>query len=656
MQGIRLRVALLSGTLSLLWVAWSATADAPTRRPPENLSRGLVALRVSDSEVLLTWRLLQTDPADVAFQVYRHTDLGEAVRVNAEPQTNATFLIDREADLQRETHYVVRAVINGVETDENPVAYVPAGASPRQYLSIPLEPPAGGVTPDGVAYTYAANDASAADLDGDGDYEIILKWDPTNSKDNSLSGHTGNVFLDAYRMDGSRLWRMDLGRNIRAGAHYTQFLSYDLDGDGRAEVALKTAPGTLDAAGEPIGMRAERFAGAMPESAFDPQADYRNSAGYVLTGPEFFTVFDGLTGRELMTAYYHPPRNSNVNSGDVTAWGDNYGNRVDRFLGAVAYLDGERPSLVWSRGYYTRTVLDAWNWRDGKLSRVWTFDTRDAANPQYRAYEAQGNHSLSVGDVDGDGRDEILFGAAAIDDNGSGLYNTGWGHGDALHAGDLLPSRPGLEVFQPHETPSQYRFNALDLRDARTGELICGVEATGDIGRGAAADIDPRYPGAEFWGSGTTGGLYSASSCEPNAEKGPRGKAISTRKPGQINFAIWWDGDWLRELLDGTSIFKWDWAAEQSRNIFAPAGLASNNGTKATPVLTADLFGDWREEVIWRTTDNSELRIYTTVIPTAYRSVTLMQDRQYRLAVAWQNVGYNQPPHPSFAMPVAGPD
>ncbi len=270
-------------------------------------------------------------------------------------------------------------------------------------------------------------------------------------------------------------------------------------------------------------------------------------------------------------------------------------------------------------------MLDSWNWRCGKLTRMWTFDSRD-------------------------GRDEIIFGAAAIDDNGKGLYATGWGHGDALHVGDLLPSRPGLEAFQPHETPSAYRANALELRDARTGELICGVAGGGDIGRGVAADIDPRYPGAEFRGSGPTAGLYSASQCEPDAEKGPRGKAISARKPSQINFLVWWDGDLLRELLDGTTISKWDWEAGQSRSLFAPAGLASNNGTRATPALLADLFGDWREEVVWRTADNSELRIYTTVIPTPLRRVTLMQDRQYRAAIAWQNVGYNQPPHPGFVM------
>lgn len=613
----------------------------------ENLGRGLVALRIAEDTVLVSWRLLAADAPGTGFWLYRITALGEAVRVTEAPLTGPTFYLDRHADPARDTHYVVRAVRDGIEANENPVAYVAAHSPARPYLSIPLEPPPDGVTPAGERYSYEANDASPGDLDGDGEYEIVLKWDPTNAKDNSQAGYTGNVYLDAYRLDGSRLWRLDLGRNIRAGAHYTQFLVYDFDGDGRAEVALKTAPGTLDGAGEPIGVTPARFAGVPPK--VDPSADYRAATGYVLTGPELFTLFDGLSGRELMSAPFHPPRNADPASPDVTAWGDNYGNRVDRFLAAVAYLDGERPSLVWCRGYYTRTVLDAWTWRDGRLSRQWTFDSREGG-PRSRAVEGQGNHNLAVADVDGDGRDEITYGAAAIDDDGQVLYVTGWGHGDALHVGDLVPERPGLEAFQPHETPALYRANALELRDARTGELLCGVEATGDIGRGVAADIDPRYPGAEFWGSGSTGGLYSSATCEPDASKGPRGRMISSRKPGPINFLVWWDGDGLRELLDGITVSKWNWETGQTQTLFRAEGAAANNGTKATPALSADLFGDWREEIVWRAADNRELRIYTTPLPTDQRRVTLMQDRPYRLAVAWQNVGYNQPPHPGFAL------
>jgi rhamnogalacturonan endolyase len=338
-----------------------------------------------------------------------------------------------------------------------------------------LQVPPSGTTPVGEAYTYSPNDASVGDLDGDGEYEIILKWDPSNAKDNSQAGYTGNVYLDAYKLDGTRLWRIDLGRNIRAGAHYTQFQVYDLDGDGKAEVACRTADGTIDGVGTVLG---------------DANADYRNSAGYVLAGPEFLTVFNGQTGAAMATASYVVPR------GNVNDWGDNYGNRVDRFLAGVAYLDGQRPSLVMARGYYTRAVLAAWNWRNGQLTNVWTFDTGHTGTPnQYAAWRGQGNHNLSIGDVDGDGKDEIMYGACAIDDNGAGLFSTGLGHGDALHMTDMDPDRPGLEVFQPHESPTSYGPNAAEFRDARTGALIFGVQGTGDIGRGLALDVDPRYRG-----------------------------------------------------------------------------------------------------------------------------------------------------------------
>jgi rhamnogalacturonan endolyase len=278
---------------------------------------------------------------------------------------------------------------------------------------------------------------------------------------------------------------------------------------------------------------------------------------------------------------------------------------------------------------------------------VWTFDSDDGT-PGNADYRGQGNHNLSIADVDGDGKDEIIYGAAAIDDDGGGLYSTGRGHGDALHVADMDPLRPGLEAFQPHETPPAYRYHGLDYRDARTGEPICGVEGGGDIGRGVALDIDPRYPGFEFWGSGGTGGLYNVRTCDPDPEKGARAREISARKPGPINFGVWWDGDPLRELLDGVTISKWDWEAGATRTLFTSSEIVSNNGTKATPALSADILGDWREEVIWRTPDNTELRIYVTTIPTEFRLPTLMHDRQYRLAIAWQNVGYNQPPHPSF--------
>lgn len=600
--------AVSAGGISELSDTLATPAVTVLFRQAEYLDRALVAVK-REGGVYVGWRMLGTDPSDIAFNLYRN-----GAKVNATPITGATNLLD--ASGTDSSVYVLKTVdASGKEQ----TASKETAVWQTNYWSIPLQKPAGGITPAGEAYAYSANDTSVGDLDGDGSYELIVKWDPSNSHDNSQAGYTGNVYIDAYKLDGTRLWRIDLGKNIRAGAHYTQFMVYDLDGDGKAEVALKTADGTIDGTGAAIG---------------DATADHRNSSGYVLEGPEYLTVFNGLTGKAMTTTDYDPPR------GVVADWGDAYGNRVDRFLAAVAYLDGERPSLIFSRGYYTRTVIVAYDYKNGRLVERWKFDSNDK---EYgAAYTAQGDHNLSIGDVDGDGKDEITFGAMAIDDDGKPLYNTGLGHGDAQHLGDLDPSRPGLEFFNVHEhTDSPY---GMDFRDAKTGEVLWGVWTGVDTGRGMSADIDPNYPGEEVWATTVTNeqyvqltGLYSA-----------QGQLISSTIPSSTNFGIWWDGDLSRELLDGNRIDKWDYANRTTHRLFTAEGALSNNGTKATPNLQADLFGDWREEVVWRNTDSSELRIYTTTDLTATRLRTLMHDPIYRLGVAWQNTGYNQPPHTSF--------
>jgi rhamnogalacturonan endolyase len=542
----------------------------------------------------VSWRMFGTDPSAISFNLYRGT-----TKVNASPITNVTSYLDSGAAAN--SVYTVRPVIDGVEqtASENSLNFA------NGYLDVALQIPAGGTTPDGVAYTYTANDASVGDLDGDGQYEIVLKWDPTNSKDNSQSGYTGNVYLDGYKLNGTRLWRIDLGRNIRAGAHYTQFMVYDLDGDGKAEIAAKTADGTRDNAGTVIG---------------NASADYRNSSGYILSGPEYLTVFNGQTGVIRSTVNYDPAR------GTVSSWGDSYGNRVDRFLGGIAYLDGQRPSLIMSRGYYTRSVIAAWDFRNGSLTKRWTFDS----NVSGSQYAGQGNHSLSVADVDQDGKDEIIFGAMTINDNGQPLWNTRNGHGDAMHVGDLDPSRAGLEVFKVSEDASK---PSSWFADARTGQILWQTAAVGDNGRGVSGDIWAGSPGAESWSS-MDSNLRSVSG------------ATLGRKPSATNFLIWWDADPVRELLDATRIDKYGTSGDT--RLLTGSNVSSNNSTKSTPALSGDILGDWREEVIWRTSDNSALRIYSTSTSTTRRIFTLMHDTQYRVAIAWQNTAYNQPPHPSF--------
>ncbi|MFP7378273.1 rhamnogalacturonan lyase [Bacillus paralicheniformis] len=582
-------------------------------RQMERLNRGLVAVKTKKG-VFLSWRLLGTDPEETAFNLYRNGH-----RINSTPVSSSTNFLDKHGN--GESVYYVTKVLGDQEVEQSHKTAV----WQKPYLDVPLNKPDGGTTPDGVQYTYSANDASIGDLDGDGEYEIVLKWDPSNSKDNAHNGYTGEVIIDAYKLDGTFMWRIHLGKNIRAGAHYTQLMVYDLDGDGKAEIAMKTADGTVDGTGRVIG---------------DPAADYRNENGRILDGPEYLSIFHGETGRELATMDYDPPR------GRLEDWGDRYGNRIDRFLAGIAYLDGERPSLVMARGYYTRTVLAAYNFRDGKLTKLWTFDSDKPGN---EGYAGQGNHSLSVADVDDDGKDEIVYGAMAVDHDGTGLYTTGLGHGDAMHVSDIDPDRPGLEVFQVHEDPRLPY--GLSFRDAGTGEILWGVPADTDVGRGMAAHIDPRYKGSLVWAidppgnEGKSYGLYTS-----------KGEKLSDAAPASANFAIWWDGDLLRELLDHDwkepagipKIDKWDYHSGRLVNLLTADGTLSNNWTKGTPVLQANLFGDWREDVVFRTARSDALRIYTTTELTEHRFYTFMHDPVYRLGVAWQNVAYNQPPHPGF--------
>ena len=638
----------------------------------ERLDRGIVALPAQDKGIFVSWRLLGTDAKGTTFDLQRDgKTIAKGLKV-----TNYT---DKKGTSTSRYSVLTSSHHNDNSLNSHPSPLTSKEVTPWSdlYRSIPISRPEGGTTPDGRPYQYRPNDCSVGDVDGDGQYELFLKWDPSNAHDNAHDGYTGDVIIDCYKIDfasltshpspltSQLLWRLNLGKNIRAGAHYTQFMVYDFDRDGHAELICKTAPGSMDGTG--------RYATEAADDAdirqADNQADYRNERGRILNGPEYLTVFDGQTGRAIHTIYYRPNRAFGVGGSadyDMQGWGDRStpGNRGERFLAGVAWLDGpnSRPSAIMCRGYYTPSHLWAVDFDGQKLSTKWLHASttphdyyvidRQGQQTWYHDLTAtaygQGAHSLSVGDVDGDGCDEITYGSAAINNDGTLLYSTGLGHGDALHLSDLDPDRPGLEVFMVHES----RPYGADLRDARTGELLFHETASDDTGRGVAADIDSNHRGFEYWHISNRA-VYDI-----------KGNVISNHLPS-CNFRIYWDGDLQDELLANRGrpyfpsfIEKWDGEKavplplSNGQHIGDMGHSASCNWTKATPCLQADLFGDWREEVIlWDSSDAAHLNIFTTNIPTPYAVPTLMHDNIYRLGICWQNTAYNQPPHLGYYLP-----
>lgn len=713
----------------------------------EHLDRGLVAA-LTDEGVFVGWRLLgqevsgasETGMTGTDFVVYRDgVALGTV--------TDSTTFLDPEGSTG--SVYQVAAVVDGVE--QEPSAEVAPWAD--TFRDVPLERPADGVTPVGETYTYSANDMSVGDVDGDGTYELVVKWDPSNAKDVSQRGYTGPVYVDTYRVDGTLLHRIDLGVNIRAGAHYTQFLVYDLDGDGRAEMMLKTAPGTRSTTYGPGGEIAAESYVTMPQADVDAgythDDDYRMSAddyrehlvdmfqgwtehpevvsgawpatlqeafalddveplpatdyplsredaevaadyfldvyaparsdrnllrefeGFVVDGPEYLTVFDGESGAELQTVPYTPERDD-----DGLMWGDyamsriEPGNRVDRFLSTVAYLDGERPSAVFARGYYTRSALVAYDWDGTNLTERWTVDSGwtpmsnpfndgphgvEGTDPVFGTLTTQGFHSLSSADVDGDGKQEIVYGSATIDNDGQSLLYSSYdtipdgpnagdlaklGHGDAMHVTDIDPDRPGLEIFTVHEG-GEWAPYGYAMRDAKTGEVLFGAYSGRDTGRGMIGDVVPGNRGIEVWAGmpdGTSGaGLHSA-----------QGDLLTPATPG-TNMSILWQPDLTRQVVEGsgtqTPVIR---EVATGDALLTATGTLTNNGTKGTPSLVADIFGDWREELLVRTEDSSAIRIYTSATVSDTKMYTLMHDPQYRAEVARQQTTYNQPSYVGF--------
>ncbi len=577
------------------------------QRRMDDMGRGLVAVK-TDNGVFVSWRWEGTESLNVKYNLYKN-----GAKLNSEPMSLTNYT-DNEG--KASDKYSVSAVTDGAEGERCAEVSVWADG----YLEIPLQRPENKPLPNGdTAVDYSPGDAAAADLDGDGEYEIILKWN-ANTRDAGKGGYTSECILDAYELDGTRMWRINMGPNIRSGEHDTQFMAADFDNDGAAEMAVRTADGTIAGDGTVIGDK---------DATWYDMHDGKN-----LDGPLYITVFKGSDGTIIDSQPFFPQSTGEYSNGeawDINSWGDDWGNRSERYLGAIATFDGETTSFIQARGYYDRSCMAAYHLEDGKIVMDWSFDSKE---PEYRdqtpSLSGQGYHNMATADVDYDGLDEVIYGNLVLDNDGKPMYSTGWGHGDSMHVGDFVPSRPGLEVYTCHENRSaDYGFA---MRDARTGEALYAIKTETDNGRACTADIDPRYEGEEAW---SAYGVLTAAD----------GTVISTNYSMPANFAIYWDGDIGREIEDGNAVYKWSVRGEEVNAIFKAVGSHSINAAKSNPSIQADIFGDWREELIFPTDDFEHLRIYTTTIPTSYRIPTLMSDSEYRNCVGWQNDCYNQTTH-----------
>jgi rhamnogalacturonan endolyase len=598
-----------------------APTSASTVPVVEYLNRGIVSAGTGNGN-LVSWRFLASDPTGTIFRLYRGSTL-----IHTTTATGATNFLDTAGTAT--SAYRVDAVHNGtvfcsqnrvIRAAHNPDDGRRSGAS----FDIPLVPP---------SPNHHPNDITVGDVDGDGEYELFVKWEANNARDNAHDGITDNVFIECIKFDGTRLWRINLGPNIRAGAHYTQMLVADFDLSGSAKLIVKTAEGTVDGLGNAVAPNPT-------PAGYNHNAIHRSSRGHIVTGHEFLTLFCGRTGANLHTIMYPVPRGNESDS--CLRWGDpgnGNGNRSERHLGAVAYLDGIRPSAVVMRGYYTRMALVAYDVVNNRLVQKWIYDT--GFHPTDRrarpAGNGGGNHNVMPAAVHGgnDHRQSILIGSTTIGPDGRLLWSSNRGHGDALHVGKFLPNREGLQIFMCHEESPW----GVTLKDARTGAEIWRSTSTGDTGRCMAGNFLQQSPlGGQFWGNGGT--INAAGTRLGN-------------QPNSVSFAVWWTGSLERQLLNttgsGESWMRIDRMTNTNGGLERVYTLraTSINGTKANPNISANLFGDWREQIIMRN-GNTSLTVFTTTHPTEHRITTLMHDPQYRMQVAGQNICYNQPAHPSF--------
>jgi rhamnogalacturonan endolyase len=564
----------------------------------ENLDRGVVAVKVTGG-VYVGWRMMGYEytgtDGDTSYNLYKDGTLLKNV-------TDSTNYLDAAGTAT--SKYTVSAVLKSVEGKQS----APVSVWAQQYLSIPVSPPPTGP----LGGTYSPSDGSPCDLDGDGQLDLVLKWDPSNSQDSSFSNKSDNVYIDGIKMDGTRLWRIDVGMNIRAGAHDTQMSAYDFDGDGKCEVAFKTAPATKDGKGN--------FLAKGPAAGADNTKDYRGPRGMALGGPEWLTVFSGATGAELDTVEY-PVLYAAHN------WGDSNGNRSHRYNGGFAFVkDGGvatgLPSIIQQRGYYTVLTISALTYRNGVLAKNWVYDSVTSIP------NGGGDHTCMAADVDGDGAQEVIPGARIVNSDGSFRCDSAMGHGDALDVTELIPGK-GISVFSIHES-----LGGMDAHDADTCKnFYFKITESG---------VDSNRGRAEYVGTGDEAGAScTCASCNTKQVLCATGAAGGPS--AGTNFVMYWDADEWRELENANSISK-----AGGGTLLTCSQCAGNNGSKNTPTLTADMLGDWREEIIWRESSNTALRMYTTTDVTKRRIYTLMHDPTYRAQVNFEQSSYNQPPHVGF--------
>ena len=603
---------------------------------PVALKRGLMAL-YQNSGNLVSWRARKSDTRNYKFLLFRGTSAAsQNTKVNSgRPIMGKTNFLDSGG--KAGNYYRLQVVDGDGQVVETEVSG-PAWSNQTKYITLEGGAP---TDPTSAKATYTPNDASYCDMDGDGEYEIILKWAPSNEKDAASSGTTSPAFYSCYKLDGTRLWMLHTGNSMFNSAHTTPFVAWDLDGDGYGEFMVKTGPGAIDGEGNYVVMDGD-----------DPTKSWKGGNGKQTSGPEYITVFDGTTGAELKTIKYHTAYADESTS----FWGDSKQNRSERYLAAIAWLDGEdaNPSAIFARGYYNGCKIGAYDWDGKDLTLRWLHRGESATSGTVtyadgtvkslsKTVYGEGAHWISVADVDGDGRQEITYGAGALKPDGTTLYRTGMEHGDALHTGDFIPSRPGLECFMSLEHKPYGAF----LRDATTGEVLWRITAADDTGRGIMAHFNPEADDAYWQTSIDLAAIY-------DTKQNVISNSISHGGGASLNNRIYWNGNLADDFYDKSVLEEWNVASSSFWRMQVNGGNYTvgtlNNSSKYNPCVLGDLLGDWREEIVnWtQNGDDFQLVINATNYQTDHTLPHLMDDLNYRAQVIGQNDGYNQPPHVSY--------